>query len=216
MDIGEKLKTVRTNQNLTQEELADLLGVSRQTISNWENCKSYPDIIQIIKMSDIYQISLDELLKGDSKMVAHLEESTNIVKSRQRFIKYLILFGYLLIWVSMIVWFWCGGAKSSPFGYGIIVLCIVLPITTLICSFLIGIGRGWSKWKWVLPLLFGGTQMLTQTLTFTVANVISTGNLHFSLDIYFGSFGLGISFLGMGLGHLVHIIKQKYFSMKCE
>ena len=51
-DIGSKIKAARIEKNLTQEQVAELLGVSRQTISNWENEKSYPDIISVIKMSE--------------------------------------------------------------------------------------------------------------------------------------------------------------------
>lgn len=82
--MGEKLKTKRMEANLTQEQVAEALSVSRQTISNWENEKSYPDIINVIQLSDLYSVSLDELLKGEQKMIAHLEENTNTVKSNQK------------------------------------------------------------------------------------------------------------------------------------
>ena len=49
---------------MTQEQVAGLLEVSRQTISNWENAKSYPDIVSVIKMSECYDVSLDYLLRG--------------------------------------------------------------------------------------------------------------------------------------------------------
>lgn len=84
MEMGEKLKTKRMEANLTQEQVAEALSVSRQTISNWENEKSYPDIINVIQLSDLYSVSLDELLKGEQKMIAHLEENTNTVKSNQK------------------------------------------------------------------------------------------------------------------------------------
>ena len=67
-DIGSKIKAARIEKKLTQEQVAELLGVSRQTISNWENAKSYPDIISVIKMSECYDVSLDYLLKGKEKM----------------------------------------------------------------------------------------------------------------------------------------------------
>ena len=86
MEIGRKLKELRMRSNMTQEQVAEALFVSRQTISNWENEKSYPDIISIIRLSDLYSISLDDLLKGDQKMMEHLSESTNIVKSNRKLI----------------------------------------------------------------------------------------------------------------------------------
>ena len=84
MEIGVKLKEARIKSGLTQENVAEKIQVSRQTISNWENEKSYPDIISVIELSNLYSISLDVLLKGDEKMIEHLEESTNVVKSKQK------------------------------------------------------------------------------------------------------------------------------------
>ena len=75
----------------TQETVAERINVSRQTISNWENEKSYPDIISVIELSSLYSISLDDLLKGDERMMEHLEESTNVVKSNQKLIGAIIL-----------------------------------------------------------------------------------------------------------------------------
>ena len=75
----------------TQENIAEKLNVSRQTISNWENEKSYPDIVNVITLSDLYSISLDDLLKGDEKMMEHLEESINVVKSTRKLIGAIIL-----------------------------------------------------------------------------------------------------------------------------
>lgn len=97
MEIGSKLKKAPISSGLTQEKVAEEIQVSRQTISNWENEKSYPDIISVIKLSDFYSISLDELLKGDSKMIKHLEESTNIVSSNKKLIIAIVLNVILLI-----------------------------------------------------------------------------------------------------------------------
>ena len=71
MEIGKKLKEARLNRDLTQEVIAEKLNVSRQTISNWENEKSYPDIISVIELSTLYSISLDDLLKGDDAYDGH-------------------------------------------------------------------------------------------------------------------------------------------------
>ena len=68
----------------TQEAVAEKINMSRQTISNWENEKSYQDIISVIELSSLYSISLDDLLKGDERMMEHLEESTNVVKSKSK------------------------------------------------------------------------------------------------------------------------------------
>ena len=66
-DIGCKIKAARIEKKLTQEQFAEVLGVSRQTISNWENEKSYPDIISVIKMSECYDVSLDLSIERRTK-----------------------------------------------------------------------------------------------------------------------------------------------------
>ena len=64
MEIGQRLKVRRKELDLTQDYVASVLGITRQTMSNWENGRSYPDIERIIRLSDVYKLSLDELLKG--------------------------------------------------------------------------------------------------------------------------------------------------------
>lgn len=106
MEIGKKLKDARMKSGFTQETVAEKINVSRQTISNWENEKSYPDIISVIALSDLYSTSLDDLLKGDRKMMEHLEECTNVVKSTQKLIGAIILNAVtviLLITLSMLL-----------------------------------------------------------------------------------------------------------------
>ena len=63
MELGKQIKKYRTEAGLSQETLADKVYVSRQTISNWENDKSYPDIKSLVLLSEIFQISLDNLIK---------------------------------------------------------------------------------------------------------------------------------------------------------
>lgn len=121
MEIGKKLKNARIEAGLTQEKAAEKIDVSRQTISNWENEKSYPDIISVIALSDLYSVSLDELLKGDQKMVEHLEESTNVVKSNKKLtgaILLNIILMILLIALNILL----------PEGtyYLVIVFCVVI------------------------------------------------------------------------------------------
>ena len=121
MEIGKKLKNARMEAGLTQEKAAEKTGVSRQTISNWENEKSYPDIISVIALSDLYSVSLDELLKGDQKMTEHLAESTNVVKSNKKLTGAIILnivLMILLIALNMLL----------PEGtyYLVIVFCVVI------------------------------------------------------------------------------------------
>ena len=69
MDLGKQIKKYRNEKELSQTALAERVFVSRQTISNWENDKSYPDIKSLVLLSEIFEISLDQLIKGDVDMM---------------------------------------------------------------------------------------------------------------------------------------------------
>lgn len=64
MTFGERLYKLRTNKNISQEALAELLDVSRQSISKWENDKAYPEMTRLLFMSDYFDVSLDYLMRG--------------------------------------------------------------------------------------------------------------------------------------------------------
>ena len=87
MDISERLKEARQNIGMTQDQVAEKIMVSRVTISNWENGKSLPDIVSLISLSDLYSISLDDLLKGDSKMTEKVKKDTKDANNNKRLIK---------------------------------------------------------------------------------------------------------------------------------
>ena len=64
MTFGQRLYELRKEKNISQEELAELLDVSRQSISKWENDKAYPEMTRLLFMSDYFQVSLDYLMRG--------------------------------------------------------------------------------------------------------------------------------------------------------
>ena len=187
-DIGCKIKAARIEKKLTQEQVAELLGVSRQTISNWENEKSYPDIISVIKMSECYDVSLDYLLKGEEKMknyYDYLEESTNVVKSNANRNKIITILSYLLIWAFAMIVFWFFTSGSDAMGYSLMFLWFILPISTFIVSIVIGKNNFWGKGKWA----------------FTMANNIAFYKLN-APDLGMIVAGAIISAIGMLVGSL--------------
>ena len=106
MEISERLKEIRQNAGMTQEELAEKIMVSRVTVSHWENGKSLPDIVSLISLSDLYSISLDELLKGDSKMTEKVKKDAKEAKNNKRLIGItaILVIAVLLVYgVSIIV-----------------------------------------------------------------------------------------------------------------
>ena len=72
MELGKRILEIRKENDLTQDELAEICNVTRQTISNWENGKSYPDLDTLVMLSDSFGVSLDAMLKGDRGMVSEI------------------------------------------------------------------------------------------------------------------------------------------------
>lgn len=95
MIIGEQLRDARQQHPLSQEQIAEMLGVSRQTISNWETSKSYPDIERVMRLAEIYHLSLDELLRGDQQMVKTWMAETNVVRAG-KWLGFLLLLNVML------------------------------------------------------------------------------------------------------------------------
>ena len=178
--------------------------MSRQTISNWENEKSYPDIISVIKMSECYDVSLDYLLKGEEKMknyYDYLEESTNVVKSNANRNKIVTILSYLLIWASAMIVFWFFTSGSDAMGYSLMLLWFILPVTTFIVSVIIGKNNFWGKRKWAFTLFFGVMYMLAEYGTFKISNNITFNKLN-SPDLGMIVAGAIISAIGMLAGSL--------------
>ena len=97
MELGKNIARIRKENNLTQDELAEKYYVTRQTISNWEIGKSYPDLETIVKISDDFNISLDVLLKDDSKMVKEIDKKIKDTYKYKKILKYTTIIGSLLL-----------------------------------------------------------------------------------------------------------------------
>ncbi len=67
MNIAKRILELRSKHNISQGELSKMVGVTRQTISSWENGKSVPDINQSVKLAKAFKITLDELIKEEEK-----------------------------------------------------------------------------------------------------------------------------------------------------
>lgn len=81
--IAEILRTRRQELHLTQQAVAEKLHVTRQTVSNWETGKNYPDVPTLIELSEYYDLSLDYLLKGDSQMIKQLKKESRLRQTLQ-------------------------------------------------------------------------------------------------------------------------------------
>ncbi|KRN22719.1 helix-turn-helix domain-containing protein [Lacticaseibacillus camelliae] len=107
MIIGEQLRNARTKSGMSQESLAEFMGVSRQTISNWETSRSYPDVERVMRLADLYHLSLDEMLRGDQRMVKSWVDATNVARTGKWLVFLLLMNIVLTVGVmifSHVVW----------------------------------------------------------------------------------------------------------------
>ncbi len=124
MELNTQIKKYRTELHLSQEELAEKVYVTRQTISNWENNKNYPDIHSLLLLSTVFQISLDQLIKGDIDIMREEMKETD----RQQFYHYgkiltILLVVTIISFVPLVVFL-----KA----YGLILSCILFIVTFML------------------------------------------------------------------------------------
>ncbi len=98
MNLGEKIIKIRKDNGISQDDLAEVLNVTRQTISNWENSKNYPDIETLIDISNKFDVSLDILLKEDKTLVSNMNKK---IKNGKIFKFVTITLIVLLFWVTI-------------------------------------------------------------------------------------------------------------------
>ncbi len=115
MELGKQIKYCRQEANLSQEELAERIFVSRQTISNWENDKSYPDVHSLVLLGEIFQISLDKLIKGDIDMMKEVIQKEEVTKLNHYGRIYGILLAVALLSAVPLA-MWLGAWFFLPWG----------------------------------------------------------------------------------------------------
>ena len=93
MELGKQIKKYRNELALSQDALAEKIYVSRQTISNWENDKSYPDVNSLVLLSEVFNVSIDNLIKGDVEI---MKEQVN-AEDKREFEKLSQVFGILFL-----------------------------------------------------------------------------------------------------------------------
>ncbi|MBR6787373.1 MAG: helix-turn-helix domain-containing protein [Clostridia bacterium] len=202
MEIGSKLKNARNEKGITQEQAAELLGVSRQTISNWENNKSYPDIISVIKMSNIYSVSLDHLLKEEITVKQtyqeFLEESTNTVKARRNLEKIILLSAYFIVWIAAMIVFWqINGPLTAALD--IVFRWLLLPLLLLAATVTIAKHNYWGRGNWLSVV---GAAITFLTIPYT-EYVEQAGEAMFTFcfpNFGYMAVGIAVALCGLAIG----------------
>lgn len=115
MELGKQIKHYRQQMQLSQEELAGRVYVSRQTISNWENDKSYPDVNSLVLLGEVFQISLDKLIKGDLDAMKAVVETEDVVRLKRYGTVYTLLLAAVIL-LAVPLFFWLGMWAFIPWG----------------------------------------------------------------------------------------------------
>lgn len=115
MEVGAQIKKYRMERNLSQEELAEQVYVTRQTVSNWETGKSYPDIHSLLLLGQLFQVSLDQLIKGDMEMMRDEIKESEIRKLNQYGAVYTVLLAVMLL-SAVPLSVWLGWYAFIPWG----------------------------------------------------------------------------------------------------
>lgn len=124
MELGSQIKKYRTELELSQDALAEKVYVSRQTISNWENDKSYPDVNSLLLLSEVFHTSIDNLIKGDVEV---MKEQVKI-EDKKEFEKLSHIYAFLLL-ASIVT--------PIPLVHflkiaGIVIWCVLMAVTLYI------------------------------------------------------------------------------------
>ena len=97
MELGNQIKSHRTALSFSQEELAEKVFVTRQTVSNWENNKSYPDIHSLLLLSSLLHVSLDQLIKGDLETMKQEVNAADVKAMNRDAVIYTVLLAAAII-----------------------------------------------------------------------------------------------------------------------
>ncbi|GGD96551.1 helix-turn-helix domain-containing protein [Paenibacillus nasutitermitis] len=146
MIFGEKLKTERKKKEWSQEELAAKLFVSRQSVSKWENGQNYPSIEVIINISDLFGVSVDELLRSDEELTKKvIRDSKKLAYPRLKLIfDVLFLAGVVLLAIKLGVFLL---NKLTPLDFTLVGGKFLWNFGPLFLMIVAGIGSGILKEK---------------------------------------------------------------------
>jgi transcriptional regulator with XRE-family HTH domain len=135
MEVGKVIRSLRTEAGMSQEGLADKVYVSRQTISNWENDKSYPDVQSLALIAGVFGTSIDALVKGDLPMIdARIEEEdARVAEEDVRAFKRNTVMASVLSIVSLVV----AGVAFDHANWLALGMCLIVYAVALYFTFLI-------------------------------------------------------------------------------
>ena len=160
MNLGENIYRLRSEHNMSQGDLADALDVSRQSVSKWENNSAVPELDKLIKMAQIFGITLDEMVSGEADSAAPTpppqaapQQSNRRLTNTQILGIVLLIFGGLCFIVFTVVGIFVGGLLL---GLAIAVPFLLCGLICLLCKKNIGLKCAWAVYLplWIFLTVF--------------------------------------------------------------
>lgn len=195
MNTADRIQHLRKIKGLSQEELADQIGVSRQTISKWESEQSTPDLEKIVLMSDFFEVTTDYLLKGIEPKPAENADSVNaaLFTISGTALNYIGLFTALMVWHEEQV--------SGSVAIGLI--CMAVGCAIHAAGQVVGNNTSKAKSRRLFFLCnFGVLLLIPYSLLFNFASALLGGYWVAIAPIPL----LGISIPWYGLGWLLYLV----------
>jgi transcriptional regulator with XRE-family HTH domain len=150
MSLGNKIYTLRKSKNLSQNELAELLNVSRQAVSKWETDAAVPELDKLIALGDLFEISLDDLTERNVKQKTDSETigtSCTAAFTPQKIIGYILLAVSLIgLLLSILL------SRDTDIQYILVSAMLSLTVCSLICLFVGRRAGYWCVWSLMAPL----------------------------------------------------------------
>lgn len=174
MSLGETIYKLRTEKNLSQGDLAEKLEVSRQSVSKWENNSTVPDLEKIVKLSKLFEVSLDELVKGE---VRPAEEQKEVQKEVQEAFPPRKIIGTILFGMAFLL-----TVIFLALGGGIIGLILAIPFLLcgticFICKKNVGLWCTWAVYSCLHTYITFGTSISMGSVFYT---------LHWTAEMNYG------------------------------
>ncbi|HOO61575.1 MAG TPA: helix-turn-helix transcriptional regulator [Bacillota bacterium] len=142
--FGERLAKLRKDHNISQEEFAELLNVSRQSISKWENDKAYPEMNRLVFLSDYFQVSLDFLMRGSEQSEARERGNKDSPDNRKK--------NRFQVHTLMQEWntFSSNLSGKQKFLFNFLLIVSVLVMSGIAIAIIFGIGEGFGRLIYLL------------------------------------------------------------------
>ena len=158
MTFGDKLTKLRKQKNLTQEQLADMLGVSRQSVSKWESDTAYPETDKLISLAKLFKCSTDYLLKDECANTAEKYSKKENILSHQKIIGYILLAVSLIAGILILLL-----AEDEESLLLSLIISATIFSCSLVCLFVKQNAGYWCAWAGFAPFIILSPHIVSMT-----------------------------------------------------